>query len=251
MQGKMRHDLYVELYEVENTHWWHRHKRTTVHQMIATYVKKGKALDIGSGTGKILEELKERGWEAEGIDGAMEAVQWSKKRGITIKKADFVKHKMPYADNTFDLVMALDLLEHVPNDGEVLREMHRVTKPGGNAVVTVPAYQWMFNYWDEILGHQRRYTVALMKRKAMEADWNIKYSSYYFCLFLIPAMIVRFFKSMDMNNQKPQSDFQTTPIPWVSIPLMNIYAKFERWLLKYLSLPFGLSVIIVLKKRYN
>ena len=166
MQGKMRTDLYQELYEVENTHWWHKHKRATVHQMIKKYItNKGSVLDIGSGTGKILEELKQYGWDVSGVDGASEAVVWSKKRGITTHQVDFVKNKLPFNNDSYDLVLALDLLEHVPNDEQILQEMYRVLKPGGTAVITVPAYQWLYNYWDEMLGHQRRYSMSELKKK--------------------------------------------------------------------------------------
>ncbi len=249
MQGKMRSDLYRELYEVENTHWWHLHKRATVHQMIAKYIpQKGRVLDIGSGTGKILEELKVKGWQVEGIDGAPEAVEWSQKRGIPIKQTDFVKDRLPYENKYFDLVLALDLLEHLPNDKEVLSEMYRITKSGGIAVFTVPAYQWLFDYWDQMLGHQRRYSIIKLKKMARDSGWEIKFSSYYFCLFFIPAVPVRFFKKVFSKHKTIESDFKTTPIAWLSVPVMNIYAKIERWFLKLTTLPFGLSIILVLKK---
>lgn len=249
MQGEMRSDLYQELYEVENTHWWHQHKRATVHQMIIKYTsKKGKVLDIGSGTGKILEELKAKGWQVEGIDGAKEAVVWSQKRGLKITQSDFVKDKLLFTDNSFDLVISLDLLEHLPNDREMLSEMYRIVKLGGIAVITVPAYQCLFDYWDKMLGHQRRYDLNSLKNLTLQAGWHIEFASFYFCLFLIPAVIVRLIKKIIGQKQNPESDFKTTPMAWISIPVMNLYAKIERWIIFRKPLSFGLSIVLVLKK---
>lgn len=269
MQGRMRRDLYHELYEVENTHWWHHHKRATVHQMVKQYSALGlhssqkrhaisgskissknkkTILDVGSGTGKILEEFMQKGWRVHGIDGEREAVLWSRKRGVNIRQSDFVNDPLPYSDDAFDVVLALDLLEHIPNDTQVLKEMERVLKPGGIAVVTVPAYQWLFNYWDEMLGHQRRYTTKSFQ-KIISKNLKTKHLGYYFCLFLIPALCVRLIKQViGTENSKNQSDFEDTPIPWISIPIMNLYAKAERAMIRFLPLPFGLSVIAVLEK---
>ncbi|MFH2062025.1 MAG: methyltransferase domain-containing protein, partial [Candidatus Beckwithbacteria bacterium] len=72
----MRQDLNKELFNVENNHWWHQHKRKLVHQLIQKYVSKpGVVLDVGAGTGKLLEELKLNGWQVSGVDGAIEAVE--------------------------------------------------------------------------------------------------------------------------------------------------------------------------------
>lgn len=248
MQGKMRFDLYQQLYEVENTHWWHQHKRQVVHQLIDKYLpQKGKVLDVGCGTGKILEELKAKKWQVFGIDGNKEAIKWSAKRGIKIKKADFNKDKIPFEDNSFDLVLALDLLEHLPNESNLLRQIKRVLKKDGFFICTVPAYPKLFSYWDKMLGHQRRYTKKSLREVLEKNHFKVKNISYYFALHLFPTVLVRSLKKQNQKSQQ-KSDFLDIPLKPISVPVINLYNKIELSILKKTNLPFGLSIISISQK---
>src|SRR4030042_2375692 len=212
MKGKMRHDLYAELYQIEDHHWWHQHKRLVVKQFIDKFAKKGKALDVGAGTGKMLAELSDDGWDTLGLDGERNAVKWSHRRGMVVKQIDLETDKFPFPDNYFEAVLALDVLEHLRNESFVLTEIRRVLKPKGIVIITVPAYQWLFNYWDKMLGHQRRYSINNFKRKIKEHTFQVVYISYFCALFLPPAILVRLFKQLFGEKRKAVSDFQTTPL---------------------------------------
>ncbi len=242
----MRKDLYKELFEVEDKHWWHDHKRQVIHQMIDKFTEKGKVLDIGAGTGKILSELKMKGWSVTGIDGEKEAIKWSKKRGIKIQQVDIEK-RLKLNEKSFNLVLALDVIEHLGKDKKMLREINKILKPKGVVVITVPAYQWLFNYWDEMLEHKRRYTVQSFKKVVDLDQFTIEYLGY-FSMFIFPiAVIVRLIKKMLGKTQT--SDFQTTPLSLISIPVIKFFNYIERVLLSIISLPFGLSVICVIRKK--
>ena len=242
----MRKDLYKELFEVEDKHWWHDHKRQVIHQMIDKFTEKGKVLDIGAGTGKILSELKMKGWSVTGIDGEKEAIKWSKKRGIKIQQVDIEK-RLKLNEKSFNLVLALDVIEHLGKDKKMLREISRILKPKGVAIITVPAYQWLFNYWDEMLEHKRRYTVQSFKKVVDLDQFTIEYLGY-FSMFIFPiAVIVRLIKKMLGKTQT--SDFQTTPLSLISVPVIKFFNYIERVLLSIISLPFGLSVICVIRKK--
>src|SRR5260370_41254151 len=79
---------------------------------------------------------------------------------------------IPFADATFDLVTAFDVLEHLDDDVRALREMARVARPGGLIAVTVPAYQWMWGRQDEVSHHRRRYTGRSLKQGITAAALN-------------------------------------------------------------------------------
>jgi len=242
----MRKDLYKELFEVEDKHWWHDHKRRVIHQMIDKFVQRGEVLDIGAGTGKILSELKDKGWQVTGIDGEKEAIKWSQKRGIKIQQVNIEK-RLGFDRNSFELVLALDVIEHLEKDKKMLGEINRILKPKGVAVITVPAYQWLFNYWDEMLRHKRRYAIKSFKEIVDLNQFAIEYLSY-FSMFIFPiAVIVRLIKKM--LGKTETSDFQTTPLSLISIPVIKFFNYIERVLLSIISLPFGLSVICVIRKK--
>lgn len=67
---------------------------------------------------------------------------------------------LPYADESFDLVTACDVIEHVENDGQVFRELTRVLKPGGRLIFSVPLHPAFWTSFDDYVGHARRYEPA-------------------------------------------------------------------------------------------
>ncbi|MFH2062097.1 MAG: class I SAM-dependent methyltransferase, partial [Candidatus Beckwithbacteria bacterium] len=216
------------------------------HQLIQKYVSKpGVVLDVGAGTGKLLEELKLNGWQVSGVDGAIEAVEQSKRRGVVIHQHD-IRKKLPFKVDSFDLVTSLDVLEHIKDDKSLLIEMRRVLKPQGIILITVPAYQWLFSYWDKMLKHFRRYEKMDLVRLGNKAGLKLIFISFYSSFFLLPAVLVRLLKTK--NKDQRISDFQSTPLALISVPVLNILAIIERLLIKYVRLPFGMSLVCVFQK---
>ncbi len=246
--GKMRQDLYQELFEMEKDYWWHRAKRSNVKSLLNKYLDKkegGKFLDVGCGTGLMLEELKDYG-ESIGVDLFQEALNFCRKRGsFELYKAD--AHNLPFEDGSIKVVTALDILEHTDDDGKVLREFQRVLALGGLLVITVPAYQRLWSYWDEILGHKRRYSVSSLVDLLKENGFKVEKSSYANLSILLPSVLVRKAKALaGRDSFKTSSDFFSTPKP-LNYLLTRIY-DLERFFLLRFGLPFGLSVIAVGRK---
>jgi SAM-dependent methyltransferase len=246
MKGKMKPGLYQELFQVENQHWWHEHKRKLAHFLIQKYARKGRVLDLGAGTGKMLQELEDKGWQTEGLEGEKEAIEWSKKRGVKLRLFDLNKPRLPFKTNSFALAMALDTLEHLSNDLALLKEMKRLAKPQGLILITVPAYPWLFSYWDRMLGHQRRYSRKSVVNLIKKSGLKIEFLSYFSSFWLLPAVLVRVTKSF--LSRKPVSDFQTTPFPSFSLPIIKLLSRVERIILSWTRLPAGLSIVCLARK---
>lgn len=246
-QGRMRDDLYPELYRVEDRHWWHQQKRRVIHQLIKRYCPvTGKVLDVGCGSGKLLWELKTLGWQVEGIDAPQAKIQ-SQRRQLKIKTANLQTQLLPYPKNYFDLVVCLDTLEHMSDDRRLVREMDRVAKTKGIIIISVPAYQWLFSYWDKMLGHFRRYNRKTLLRVVSKNFLRRRLISYYFSFLLLPAIFVRLVKIV--TRQKQQSDFATDPLPVFSHSIVNLLGSLELLWLKRFIIPFGLSLVGVFQKR--
>ena len=240
----MRKDFYQDLYEKEETHWWHRAKRRYVKWIISTHTAKKKqtTLDVGCGTGKNMEELSSFG-EVWGVDISDEALSFCKKRGLThIKKGE--AENLPFNDDTFDVVCALDVLEHV-DDKLAVKEIKKVLKDDGFIVITVPAYDWLWSRWDEVLGHKRRYTKKQLGQVLEKEGFVIRRYTYIHALLILPLFIFR--KIKQLQSKPYSSDFK------VGNNIMNkilLYiSELEQMMINRYDMPFGTSILCIAQKR--
>lgn len=174
-------ELFGRFYEVEDRHWWFVGRRRIVLDQLARYGKHGPILDIGCGTGGILTHLERFGW-AYGIDPSPEAAGYCRERGVRMALASGLE--LPFADETFQAVLALDVIEHVDDDVGLLREARRVLRPGGTAVITVPALPWLWSSHDDVNHHRRRYMRSTLERAVRAGGLEPVKTSYYNVLLL-------------------------------------------------------------------
>lgn len=240
----MQKYLYSDLYDLEETHWWHKSKRDLVSFFLRINLlnKKTKILDVGCGTGKNLEAFSRYG-KVSGIDNSPDAIAFCKKRGFKDVTLGSIE-KMPYKKDHFGAITALDVLEHV-DDSKALKEINRVLKKDGVLIITVPAFQWLWSRWDEVLFHKRRYTEKTLSKVLRNNGFKIIKISYIYSFLVIPALVIRSFKKIFYNDYYP-SDFKLGNK--VINNLLSILAQSERVFLVSSKIPFGTSLIGVAKK---
>ena len=154
----MRH-TYPILYEVEESHWWYTGRRRiigTFVQQICSQIEGRRLhiLDVGCGTGANLKLLSQFG-DAEGVDISPDALAFCRERGLENVRLGAAE-KLPHEDGTFDLVTALDVVEHMDDDVAGLREMRRVLRPDGRILLFVPTFMFLWGVQDEVSNHRRR-----------------------------------------------------------------------------------------------
>jgi SAM-dependent methyltransferase len=152
--------------------------------------------------------------------------------------------KIPF-QSEFDVIGAFDVLEHIEQDDEVLREMYDAIKPGGGIILTVPQHAWLWSDMDVYAHHKRRYSRRELKSKAENAGFRVVYMTSFISI-LLPVLMIsrRRFK----RGQSFRSEMETHIHPAVNQVLMAALTL-ERSLLKRgLSLPAGGSLLLVAKK---
>lgn len=243
----MRKDLYADLYSLEEQHWWHISKRRAAVSCVRKFLKKPNAiiLDIGCGTGKNMKELQKFG-DVYGLDSSTEALSFCRKRGLKNVKLGKAEN-MPFKSNSFDLITLLDVLEHT-NDNRTLREMHRVLRKDGLLILTVPAYEWLWSRWDEILNHKRRYNrnhlVSILKKH----NFNTIYATYLYSFLVFPVFITRQIKQKLLQRNNYSSDFKLSNS--LLNKIIDLMSKIEFKVAQRIPISFGTTILAVAKKSY-
>jgi len=244
---EMQEHHYSLVYEEEEKHWWYVGRRrildTFVNSLSARFsTHPPRILDVGCGTGANLNMLSRHG-DVEGVDVSVQALSYCKERGLQNVKHGTAE-ELPFADASFDLVTALDVVEHLDDDLEGLREIRRVLKPGGFALLTVPAFMFLWGVQDDVSNHRRRYTMSQLQRVVGEAGFAIERGTYANITFFLPVLAVRTF--MRLFGLKAQAEYA------INVPALNNFFAWvfglERFWLKRLSLPFGVSAFCVARR---
>lgn len=201
-----------------------------------------RVLDVGCGTGTALIFLARYG-SAEGIDVDAEAIEYCHARGLR-RVTQGSAEQLPFDDASFDLVTALDVIEHTDDDLRALREIARVTRPGGHLLVTVPAFKALWGRQDEISLHRRRYVASQLRERLQSAGFEVTRLSY-FNTVLFPAIAsVRLIRRILPPEKELKSDF-TVPAPGpLNAVLAGIFGA-ERFALDRFDLPFGVSLMAI------
>lgn len=139
---------------LEHRHWWYAARRALVRRTVRAWPA-GRAIDVGCGMGGNTAVLRELGWQAVGVEYTHTGADIAAGRGIPVVRGD--GRRLPVADASVDLVMSTDAWEHIDDDRAVARETARVLRPGGRALVAVPAGMALWSGHDVALGHVRRY----------------------------------------------------------------------------------------------
>jgi len=173
---------------LEDGHFWYAARRRQVARRLGTGPGRGWALDLGAGSGGNTSLLSEAGYEAVALERHPVAAQVARARGLAVLEGD--GHRLPFADDTFDLVLACDVLEHLDDDLTAVQEVRRVLRPGGQLLLTVPADPALWSAHDVALDHRRRYTRETLSAVLAEGGLHLSALSAWMVL-LRPLVALR------------------------------------------------------------
>src|SRR5258707_6595744 len=244
---EMQQHTYSIMYQVEEHHWWFIGRRRIIESFVAAACREiGKLqpriLDVGCGTGANLQMLAQFGL-AEGVDVSTEALDFCRARGLS-KVKQGAAETLPYEDASFDLVTGLDVVEHLDDDIAGLKEMRRVLRPDGRALLFVPAFMFLWGVQDDISNHRRRYTLKQLKDVVKKAGFEVERATYVNLSFFTPIFLGRLF--MRATGLRPESENNIT-IGFLNGVLGKLLAA-ERGPLRYMNFPFGVSIICVARR---
>ncbi|MBI5818652.1 MAG: class I SAM-dependent methyltransferase [Verrucomicrobia bacterium] len=244
----MHPEHYEAYHRLEITHWWSRARRRIFAAAIGRFAPAHRPLrvvDVGCGTGANLAEWEHFGC-AIGVDASPLALDYSSSRGGR-RLVGAALPALPFRDGSIDVVLALDVLEHVADDAGAARELWRICTPGGLLIATVPAYQWLWSKHDERNQHQRRYTRQQLEACVLGPEAERLRSSYFNTLLAPPVFAARLLGRLRPTSAAPAEDFHDTAT-WLNKLLENVFASEWAWLRQF-SFPYGVSVLCIARKK--
>jgi len=240
-------DEYRKMFELENTYWYFQGRRSIIsgllRQNLPVESKPLRILDVGCGTGLMLEHLREMGQSPVGFDLHPLAMRYCQQRGLQrLVRGDVTR--LPFGDSCFDLILALDLMEHVEDDRALLREFRRVAVPGALILLTVPAHPFLWSEHDESLRHYRRYRREPLRRLLAEAGFRPLRFGY--CIsFLFPAIVIfRLIRRRALRPGQPQTHLIELP-RWLNALLIGLL-RIEGLFLRRFTFPMGVTLLAML-----
>ncbi len=241
----------------EDAHWWFASRTRALNAVMQPILPKKsdfRLLDVGCGAGNMIHHLSEYG-QVKGLEIDPRPVKKARERGYDVDEFDVTK-PMPFEEGTFDAITALDVIEHNDDDMAILRDSHRVLKPGGHIIITVPAFMFLWSHNDEINAHYRRYTAKELRQKLEQTGFKVRRVSYNnFFVFPLAAGIILMRRGADSepelaSHHLDEDEYQVEMEP-ASPPVnavLTTVGQVEAGLIRFVNLPVGTSLIAVGEK---
>jgi SAM-dependent methyltransferase len=242
----MEHEAYLEMAAVEDRHWWFRGRRAILRSVISKLQLPAQAriLELGSGTGGNFAMLSPFGSvTAVELDETARQLSSSKTTTVTDIRAGSMPDDLPLGCQKFDLICLFDVLEHVEDDAAALAVVRGRLAAGGAAVITVPAFAKLYGPHDVALHHKRRYGRAELAEKCRQAGLEVAKLSYANTALFPLALLVRL---ADLLLGRRRSSGNALPPVFLNEIFAAIFSA-EHHVLKFMNLPFGLSLLAVLR----
>ena len=244
--GVMDREILAKQQSAGNLNWWIAGRRDLFRTLIERLPVPDECryLELGPGAASNLDILARRGtaevFIADADVSALEICSASGYgRGVLVDAG-----QLPYKTASFDAVLAADVLEHVTNDKNALDEIARVLKPGGFAIVTVPAFASLWSEHDVRAGHVRRYRQTNLLKLVDLQSFEVEEVCYFNWIFFLPTLLIM--KVMSLASPRTYADATSVP-RWLNSALAIIFRWDIRFARKFRP-PFGVSLLLVLKR---
>ena len=237
----------TELIDLEENYWWHVAKRKLVTEILTTeFPSPGLVIEGGIGSARNLLEFSQLGYDVIGFDLMQEAVDHGRSRGLEKVFVHELSQPWPVDSGSAKAVLLLDVMEHMKDPVELLKNAAETLTEDGGIIITVPAYPMLFSDWDRKLGHFCRYTKSKFRLNAEQAGLNVKWVTHWNS-FTLPAAIA--IRGRDkILKRRDESPPCFTRVSRFTNACLKSFALIERKMIHTTGVPFGLSLVGVLTK---
>jgi len=226
----------------EATGFWATERAKSIYELLEKNDVK-TLWEIGAGNGNAAIPLRNRGIEIFPVEPLQTGARTLSLNGFTTFQATLEDLSFPD-----DSIGAFDVLEHLENPNQLLTEIHRVLRPGGIFICSVPAYQWLFSDFDISIGHYRRYSRKSINKLVSAIGLETQSTKSLFGYLILPAFILRRLPYLlgrrNAYAQTTASSGGNSQMLHKLSPIFRMAGSLER----FFKSPLGLSIILISKK---
>lgn len=225
-------------------HWWWRSREALLLatiERLATRLTIGRILDVGCGDGLFFEALARFG-SVDGLEPDETLLENCDRRGRIKVGALGPEYQ---ADSPYDLVLMLDVLEHIDDDLAALESARQALRPGGCLLLTVPAMPWLWSRHDEANAHFRRYRREGLRGVLGRAGFVVESTRFYFAWTVGPMLLRRWLAPAGRGT----SDYDVTIPPTPINRLLKAYTRVEHAVGRVIPWPVGSSLLAIARRQ--
>jgi SAM-dependent methyltransferase len=263
-QGGYDPAFFDQLARVEDEHFWFRARNRLVLELArrisSQFDRSNLVVEVGCGTGNVLRVLEKASPNCMvvGMELWLDGLRHARNRSrAALVQADVRNWTF---DRKVDLLGMFDVLEHIPEDRETLASLWNCLAPGGRLLLTVPAHQFLWSYFDEAARHCRRYSPDAIRAKLTDAGFEVEFLSQFMASIFPLVWMVRKMRGLKRNQRLAQElknreltnreltndEFRIVPVVnQILAGMLNLEA---RWLSRGHRLPIGTSLVVVARK---
>lgn len=239
---------FANLVTLEERHFWFRARNRLIVWAIGKYCADFKSfLEIGCGTGYVLSGIRNACPQATffGSEIFSAGLALAKARQPVVEFMQMDARNIPFVDE-FDVIGAFDVLEHIEEDEDVLRQMHQALVSKGCILITVPQHSWLWSPIDDYACHVRRYSAKELHLKIESAGFEILRSTS-FVSSLLPVMWVS--RYLQRREREVDASAELNISSWLS-RLLEVILNTEVAMIKYgVNFRVGGTRLVIARKR--
>lgn len=236
-------DHHSVLMDEHSSSFWYQHRAICIGNLLSK-LSLEYLMDVGGSNGFLTKYLSKY-VSTVLLEPHHEAIRNARSIGLnTIIQSSF--QSANFKESTIPAIGLFDVLEHIEEDEAFLESLHYTLKTDGVLMITVPSYQFLWSYFDQQVGHYRRYNRRNLIRKLENTGFKVHFFSYLFYVLPIPIWLKRGIGGAPKSRNPRSQHFKNNSIVG---RIMNLLLLPEYLLLKLrISIPFGSSCICVARK---
>lgn len=177
-------------FQAEDSLFWFKHRNKCITDLVRANPPNGALFDVGGGNGVVSLALNQAGIESILVEPGQQGIDNALSRGLT-QLICATLQDAGFKDNTLPAVGMFDVLEHIEDNVNFLRDVHMALAPNGKLYLSVPAYRSLWSHEDDFAGHYRRYTLNKLRRTLRNVGFRVDYATYIFFFLPFPILLMR------------------------------------------------------------